>query len=161
MKLALWAALTAFCLVMLACGGGQSLRVRNAQRAVEVGKAAYQELDAAMLTTFQARVGSCDTACLARWMAASAALEGARQALLTADHALRAGAAHDEGQIGAVIGCAGAAFQHAIKAAEAVGVQVDSQALRAWRDWAGSLGTLCRMSTGTVGRGSAQGANGG
>lgn len=156
------------CLLLLAlsaCGGG--VRIAQVRTAADVGGEALTLLDGALAIPAGAAAQRCGDAaqgsevlylqCMQPWLRAIDAIDAAH-ALREAMIASLDGAELAGDNPAGMIACYAEAISHAISAAEALGVRIESDAARSWARFAGTLGTMCLYSTdSTLSSGSAEG----
>lgn len=160
-------ALIATILLLVMTGCAQGVHLAQARTAADVGEAVINGLDHAVAAAGRPRKDQCVVAtdgdkraylqCMAPLVKAAKAIAVAFKAhetlVASAD-----GSSLVEDNPGGAIACFAEAVSHAIAAAQAAGVNVDSVAARNWARLAGTIGTMCLYSTdATLGHGSAEG----
>lgn len=155
--------LVASLLLLSLFGCAQGAHIAQVRTAADVGEGILSGLDHSLAIVAAHKVQQCQPAddymhCMRRIVVAIEALQAA--------HALREsmiagldGAELAQDNPGGMIMCFAESVSHAIRAAQEVGVKVDSRAATSWAKFAGTLGTMCEYSTdATLGHGSAEGA---
>lgn len=151
------------CLLLLSLFGcAQGAHIQKVRTAADMGEDVLVTLDSAIAIPAGYAAEKCQTSddytdCMKGWIRTVNALQAAHHAHKAMIASLD-GAELASDNPGGMVMCFAEAVSQAIRAAQDVGVTIDSRAATSWAKFAGTLGTMCEYSTdATLGHGSAEG----